>query len=170
MVKFPMPDCPEAPRPIQTAVPENPAARMTAIARLRLMIMPMILGVADALATLRCQPAEYWDGYGFEHLIEANPIARLVLGIHPLLLIPGFAGWFVVMHLLMFRPPAWIGLRCHVILVTGPLIGLTGAALRFAEHPWARIFTLMLLTLPAVVFFFRPFLPQWNSKLRLRTS
>jgi hypothetical protein len=132
------------------------------------MVMPMILGVADSVATLRCQPAEYWNGYGFEHLIEANPIARLVLGIHPLLLIPGFAGWFVMMHLLMFRPPAWIGLRCHVILVTGPLIGLTGAALRFAENPWPRIFGLLLLSLPAAAILLRPFLPQWNSGLKLQ--
>jgi len=133
------------------------------------MVMPMTLGVADALVTLRCQPPEYWNGYGFDHLIEANPLARIVLGIHPLLLIPGFVVWFAVMYLLTFRPPARVGLRCHVIFVAGPLIALSGAALRFAEHPWPRILTLLLLCLPAAAVLIRPFFQQWNSSLRLHT-
>ena len=84
------------------------------------------------------------------------------------MLIPGFAGWFVVMHLLMFRPPAWIGLRCHVILVAGPLIGLTGAALRFADQPWPRIVALLLFSLPVAAMLSRPFLPQWSSRRKLQ--
>ena len=134
----------------------------------RLMFLPVVLGISDAVVTLRCQPPEYWESYGFDHLIEANPIARLVLGIHPLLLVPGFIVWFGVIWLVTFRTPAWIGLRCHVIFVAGPLIALTGAAIRFAEHPWPRIAALLLIGLFLAAVMLRPFLSQWNSPARLR--
>ena len=140
---------------------------LTAGLHLRLLAAPFLLSLADATATLRCQPDEYWNGFGERHLIEANPFVRIALAIHPLMLIPGFIGWYVIVFLLMFRTPAWVGLRVHVLLVFGHLVAVSGACLRFSEHPVLRILLLLSLAIPPAVLLFRPFRPQWNSRQRL---
>lgn len=134
----------------------------------RLLVAPFLLSIVDMIVTVRCQPAEYWNGYGFDHLIEANPIVRVALAIHPLMLLPGFMGWYAIVFLLQFKTPAWIGLRVHVTLVLGHMIAVAGGCLRFTENPAERILLLLILALPTAAWLFHPFAGQWNSKTRLR--
>lgn len=134
----------------------------------RLLAAPFLLSIVDMVVTLRCQPAEYWQGYGFDHLIEANPLVRVALAIHPFMLVPGFMGWYAIVFMLQFKTPAWIGLRVHATLVLGHLIAVAGGCLRFTENPGERILLLLLLALPPAAWLFLPFAGQWNSKTRLQ--
>lgn len=129
---------------------------------IRLMILPVFLSVIDFAITLSYQPAEYWDG-DRTALVEANPIARLVLTIHPLLIIPAMIAWYVLMFPLIFKTPARFGLRVITAHIAACLVVISGWLIRMHDHGWPWLTLLVggvLLTSIAVMI---PFRGQWNS-------
>jgi hypothetical protein len=94
---------------------------------LRLIVLPVMLSLIDVAVTLHYQPPGYW-GRDRSQLIEANPLVWIALRLHPALLIPGCIGWYALFFFLIFYPPAWIGLRCHVAWVFSHLVAIAGCA------------------------------------------
>ena len=131
---------------------------------LRLLAAPFLLSLVDAAVTLTCQPGAYWSEGYFGNVIEANPFVWVALSIHPLMLIPGFIGWYCIVLFLMFRCQAWIGLRFHVFLVLGHTVAICGGFLRFFDGGFMLSVAFVLIALPFAALLFRPFAPQWNSQ------
>lgn len=132
----------------------------------RLLAAPVFLSLLDGAVTLAYQPAAYWNG-DRSQLIEANPLVWLALRIHPLMLIPGFLGWYALFFLLMFGTPAWIGLRCHVLWVLAHLIAITGWLVRLHPHGTVLSVLLWVIAVPLAATLFRPFRSQWNGAARI---
>lgn len=122
--------------------------------------MPVILALIDGAVTLYFQPEGYWLGDRSQAL-DSNPIVWLALRIHPLLLIPGYLGWFGLIALLIGFTPAWIGLRIHVLLVLGHTIAISGWLVRFGEREIALVFAIAFLALATLLFL--PLRKCWNS-------
>ncbi len=135
----------------------------------RLLAAPAVLSLLDAAVTLAYQPAAYWNG-DRSQLIEANPLVWVALRIHPLMLIPGFLGWYALFGCLIFRTPSWIGLRCHVLLAVGHLVAVSGWLIRL--HPRGMVWTVLLwgIAVPLAAALFRPFRSQWNGTARVAMS
>lgn len=126
------------------------------------MALPVVLSLIDMVVTLYYQPPGYWNG-DRSQLLEANPLVWIALRIHPALLIPGCLGWYPMFFLLMFRTPAWVGLRCHVLWVVAHLIAIAGWLLRCHEHGFALTASLYSIAMPTAVWVFLPFRSQWNG-------
>lgn len=133
---------------------------------LRLLALPIVLSLLDAAVTLHYQPPAYWSG-DRSQLVEANPLVWLALRLHPALLIPGCLGWYVLFYFLMFYPPAWIGLRCHVAWVGAHLVGIMGWLLRHHPHGLALAVLLYVIAVPVALWLFLPLRSQWNSRSRV---
>ncbi len=134
---------------------------------LRLLGLPFVLSLLDMGVTLFYQPAAYWAG-DRSAAVEANPIVWLALRGHPLWLVPGFIGWYALFWFLIFRTPAWIGLRFAVFLVIGHTWAIAGWWLRYAESGWMLAGALVSLVVPwgfATIF---PFRRQWRSEARVQ--
>ena len=129
---------------------------------LRLMVLPLVISLIDMAVTLRYLPPGYWSG-DRSQLIEANPLVWIALRLHPALLIPGCIGWYVLFFFLIFYPPAWIGLRCHVAWVVSHLVAIAGWLLRYDPHGFALTALLYLIAVPVAMWMFLPFRSQWNS-------
>ncbi len=122
--------------------------------------MPVILALIDGAVTLYFQPEGYWRGDRSQAL-DSNPIVWLALRIHPLVLVPGYLGWFGLITLLIGFAPAWIGLRFHVLLVLGHTVAISGWLVRFGEWEIAVVFA--IASLSAAVVLFLPLRKRWNS-------
>ena len=69
-----------------------------------LCIGPAVLCVIDVAVTLAYQPSRYWqEGYQFAH--DANPLARWLLEVHPLVFLGGNLLWILAFS------AAMLGLR-----------------------------------------------------------
>jgi len=134
----------------------------------RILLMPVVLTIADFSVTLFFQPEAYWEGER-STVIESNPVARLVLLIHPLLMIPAMMAWYLVMFPLVFRTPAWIGLRLVVLHILGHLVAISGWLIRMAEQGGLITVVLASLCLPVSWWVLRPFLGQWSSVRPIRS-
>ena len=145
---------------------EKPTRLMLWQFRLRLMLLPIVLSLIDGAVTLHYQPPGYWSG-DRSQLIEANPLVWIPLRLHPALLIPGCIGWYALFYFLIFYPPAWIGLRCHVAWVFAHLVAIAGWLLRFHPHGLALTTLLLFIAVPVALWMFLPFRSQWNSRSRL---
>lgn len=129
---------------------------------IRLLILPIILSVIDFSMTLLFQPTEYWEG-DRTVLIEGNPIARLVLMLHPFLIVPAIAAWYVLMFPLIFQTPARIGLRVIAIHVLGHMIAISGWLIRMRDD-WVWFLTPLLVVVTILVIgLLMPFRRQWNA-------
>lgn len=128
----------------------------------RLLAAPFLLSLVDLAVTLNYQPAAYWEG-DRSVVVEGNPIARLAFFIHPLMIIPGFLGWYAIVIPLILKSPARIGLRIHVFLILGHLIMISGWLIRNGEDGliWAAIVWIIFLPLSWVLF--SPFKKFWNA-------
>ncbi len=144
----------------------RPAVRQNGTWRLwlRLFAVPFVLSLIDMTVTLYYQPPAYWSG-DRSHLVEANPLVWMALRLHPALLIPGCIGWYVLFFFLIFHPPAWIGLRCHVAWVGAHLIAIAGWLLRHHPHGLVLASLVSLITVSVAIWMFLPFCSQWNSRL-----
>ena len=135
----------------------------------RLLTAPFVLSFVDLTVTLLFQPAEYWAGER-SAVVEGNPIARWAFSIHPLMIIPGFIGWYALIIPLILKSPAWVGLRVHIFLVLGHLVMISGwlirnhgTGLEFAAIVW-------MLALPSAWALVKPYLKSWDSKKSLVQS
>ena len=135
--------------------------------RYRFLLFPVLLAFGDLGMTLRCQPAAYWDNYSSGAVIEANPLVRWAMEIHPLALIPGFVGWFAIVYLLLFFAPAWVAFRSYAILVFGHCVAIAGGFLRFFPHGFAWTCLLIFCVAPAATLIVWRYRSQWNAKSRL---
>lgn len=127
-----------------------------------LLIAPFLLSLGDFGLTLHFQPEPYWNG-DRSVVVEANPVVRSAMSIHPLLLIPGFVGWYALVFPLIFKTPAWFGLRVHVFLVLGHLVMISGWLLRKAEDGGVSSLVVLAISLPFAWLIFSPFRAQWES-------
>lgn len=129
---------------------------------LRLLVLPVALSVVDFSVTLAFQPPEYWGG-DRAALVEANPIARWVLMLHPLLIVPAMMAWYVLMFPLIFQTPAWIGLRVLALHLLGTVTVISGWLIRMRDDGvwWVAFLLVTVGLLTAVVM--GPFRRQWNS-------
>ena len=123
----------------------------------RLLLAPFLLSFMDLAVTLYFQPSDYWQG-DRSVVVEGNPIARWALSIHPLWLIPGFIGWYALMFPLLFKAPAWFGLRVHVFLVLGHLTMVCGWLIRNSVEG------VIAGTLSLSGWLFFPLRRQWESR------
>ncbi len=119
--------------------------------------------------TLYYQPPAYWDG-DRSQLIEANPLVWLALRLHPALLIPGCIAWYVLFWFLIFRTPAWIGLRCLLVWTSGHLIAITGWLVRCHPQGVALSVLLYLIAVPIGLWLYLPLRSQWNSCEPIETT
>lgn len=129
----------------------------------RLLIAPFFLSLGDLTVTLLFQPESYWEG-DRSTVVEGNPIARWALSIHPLCLIPGFLGWYAVVFPLIFKSPAWMGLRVHVFLVLGHLVMICGWLVRYGEFGTGWAIGVCSVAIPVSYLLFRPYRWQWSSE------
>jgi len=129
----------------------------------RLLAVPLVLSLIDVFVTLLYQPAAYWSG-DRSALVEGNPTVWAALRIHPLLMIPGIAGWYGCVGLLMFRTPSWIGLRVYVVVVFGHLVGIGGWLIRHHQHGVLLTCLIALVGIGFATWMFMPFRSQWNGK------
>lgn len=128
----------------------------------RLLILPVTLSVIDFSVTLSLQPEEYWEGERTA-LIEANPIARWVLMIHPLLVVPAMLTWYFLMFPLIFQTPARIGLRVIAIHLFAHTIAISGWLIRMCDD-WGWWVTILLGAVGVLaVGLLMPFRSQWNA-------
>ncbi|MDA7865638.1 hypothetical protein N9C66_05605 [Akkermansiaceae bacterium] len=130
----------------------------------RLLAAPFVLSLVDLTVTLLFQPAEYWQG-DRSAVIEGNPIARWAFSIHPLMIMPGLTGWYVIVIPLILKSPAWLGLRVHVFLVLGHLVMISGWLIR--NHETGTLFAVIvwLCALQPAWMLVEPYLKHWNSKV-----
>lgn len=133
----------------------------------RLLAVPFVLSLIDAGVTLSYQPEGYWEG-DRSVVIEGNPIVWLVLRIHPVLLVPGYVGWYGLFWWLIFRTPAWIGLRLCAFLILGHQVAIAGWLVRFHEHGWWWTAALWCVFLPLGAWALWPYRGQWEGKVPLR--
>lgn len=129
---------------------------------LRLLAVPFVLSLIDLTVTLVFQPEAYWQG-DRSVVVEANPIARWAFLIHPFMIIPGLIGWYAIVIPVIFKSPAWLGLRVHVFLVLGHLITISGWLTRNSESGTLLTTMVWLIALPLAWFLFRPFRQLWSS-------
>lgn len=130
---------------------------------LRLLAMPFLLSLIDLAVTLYFQPEDYWRG-NRSVVIEGNPIARWAFSAHPLMIVPGFVGWYALVIPLIFKTPAWIGLRVHVFLVLGHGVTISGWLLRYGGIPWGLLALCWFGMLVAALRFVAPFLVSWEER------
>ena len=130
----------------------------------RLLSAPFLLSLIDLSVTLLFQPEEYWQG-DRSTVVEGNPIARWAFSIHPLMIIPGFVGWYAIVIPLILKSPAWIGLRVHIFLVLGHLVMISGWLIR--NHETGTLFAVIVwvLALPSGWILIKPKLSYWNSRV-----
>jgi hypothetical protein len=128
------------------------------------MALPVVLSLLDVAVTLRYQPAGYWAGDRAQ-VVEGNPLVWVALRVHPALLVPGCLGWYALFYFLIFRTPAWVGLRCHVLWVGGHLIAIAGWLIHFHPHGYEYTALLYAIAVPTAIGLFRPFREQWNSEV-----
>lgn len=133
------------------------------------MALPVVLSWLDVAVTLRYQPVGYWAGDRAQ-VVEGNPLVWVALRIHPALLVPGCLGWYALFYFLIFRTPAWVGLRCHVLWVGGHLIAIAGWLIHFHPHGYEYTALLYAIAVPTAVGLFRPFRGQWNSEAPISPS
>lgn len=138
--------------------------------RYRFLLFPVLLAFGDLGMTLHCQPAAYWDNFSGGAVIEANPLVRWVMEIHPLVLIPSVLGWFVMIYALLFSTPAWVGFRVYAILVFGHTVAIAGGFLRFFSNGLAWTSLLILCVAPLATAIVWRYRSQWNAKSHLIDS
>ena len=136
---------------------------------LRLLAAPFLLSLLDLAVTLSFQPAVYWEG-DRSAVVEGNPIARWAFMIHPLMIVPGFIAWYALVIPLIFKAPAWFGLRVQVFLVLGHLTMISGWLIRNSEKGAILSLVFWGLFLPLAWRLFSPVAAQWNSKERVRLA
>ena len=134
---------------------------------LRLLILPFSLSVLDFCVTLSFQPAEYWEG-DRTAVLEANPLARWVLMLHPLLVIPTVLIWYVIMFPLIFKTPTRIGLRVIAVHLFGHVIAVSGWLLRMHENGVWWVCFLVILVGMLTVILLGPYRRQWNGATPVR--
>ncbi|CAN5264217.1 hypothetical protein BH23VER1_BH23VER1_06040 [soil metagenome] len=132
----------------------------------RLSALPFALSLLDMAVTLNYQPAAYWEG-DRSSVVEANPAVWLALRIHPLLLVPGCVGWYALFWFLIFRTPAWIGLRFWLFLILGHSWAVGSWWVRHAEHPWLLVSLLAAAVAPVALLALAPFRDQWDARGRI---
>jgi hypothetical protein len=134
---------------------------------LRLLFLPFLLAAFDAIATLYYQPGDYWQGkYG--DASDGNPFVLLALRIHPLLMIPGTAGWFLIVWFLLCQTAAWIALRSYVVLLIGHTIGGCGWLYRYHPHGSALYLTVAIVVMVIGFWAISPYLRYWSATQTLR--
>ena len=133
----------------------------------RLLAAPFVLSLLDLAVTLYFQPAAYWNG-DRSVVVEGNPLARLAFSIHPLAIIPGFIGWYALVFPLIFKSPAWIGLRVHVLIVLGHLTMISGWLIRNLPQGLLLTTLVLVIALPFARRLFAPFRSQWESRAPLK--
>ncbi len=129
---------------------------------MRLLVLPIALSVLDFSVTLTFQPEEYWAGDRMA-VVEANPIARWVLMVHPLLIVPAMVAWYVLMVPLIFHTPAKIGMRVIVAHILAHTIVTCGWLVRMLETGWWWAALLVGLVIIGSMVLLRPFRSAWNS-------
>ena len=129
---------------------------------IRLLALPVALSVLDFSVTLFFQPAAYWAGDRMA-VVEANPIARWVLIIHPLLIVPAMVVWYLLMFPLIFRAPAKFGLRVIVAHLVAHTIVISGWLIRMLEGGWWWVALLAALVSLLSVIVLGRFRRQWNG-------
>jgi hypothetical protein len=128
----------------------------------RVLVLPITLSVIDFSVTLHFQPPEYWIG-DRTALIEFNPIARWVLMIHPLLIIPAMMTWYTLMFPLIFKMPASFGLRVISAHLLGHLIAISGWLIRMCDDGIWWVILLLGSVLALTVGTLGIYRGQWNS-------
>jgi len=68
--------------------------------RSRLTVAPIAMACFDLVATLLGQTDEYWAG-DYQTVLEANPVARVLLETHPATLILAFVPYLAVIAVLV---------------------------------------------------------------------
>ncbi len=129
----------------------------------RLLAVPLILSLIDLAVTLHFQPVEYWQG-NRSVVVEGNPIARLALSIHPLWIIPGFIGWYGLVFPLIFKTPAWFGLRLSIFLVLGHLTMISGWLIRNSPDGILYSCFVVVCALPVSGALLWPIRSQWEGQ------
>jgi len=141
---------------------------MTAAQKLswRLLFLPFLLAAFDAIATLYYQPGDYWNG-NFGDASDGNPFVLLALRIHPLLMVPGTAGWLLFVWFLLCQTAAWIALRSYVVLLIGHTIGGCGWLYRY--HPHGSMLYLSVAVVVMIIGFWAisPYLRYWSAEQTL---
>src|SRR4051794_28574643 len=74
-----------------------------------LCVGPVVLSLADAIATMWGQPPAYWAG-NYAAFDECNPVTAWFLAIHPLAIVLDFAGWILLVGLLILYLPQRLAL------------------------------------------------------------
>jgi hypothetical protein len=86
------------------------------LVRARVAIAPVSLALVDMGLTLAGQPSDYWGG-DYAAVLEANPLARLLLEIHPGLFAAASVAYLAAIALAVFRLPPR-GARCLALVFT----------------------------------------------------
>jgi hypothetical protein len=96
--------------------------------------------VIDAVVTLRGQSCDYWDGYATVR--ESNPIAYVLLRIHPLLFAIGVALWAALFTTAILLLPIALA---RVVAFTVMLAHALGASTWLIQWRFGVLWVLALL-------------------------
>ena len=128
----------------------------------RILLGPILAGLTDLAITLSFQKANYWKG-DYVDVIEANPLMRFFLEVHPAMVIPPMLVWFVLISFFLLFLPAGFSLRLQVFLVTAHLIAVSGWLLRLGDWSWFQIVSFVLVASLLNLLMLKPWLRAWND-------
>ena len=86
-----------------------------------LAIAPMVLAFVDLYITFAYQPTAYWLGQ-YSVAVEGNPIALMVMWIHPLMLVACVMIWCIGVSFLIVHLPRRWALDLASVLIIGHTI------------------------------------------------
>ncbi len=90
---------------------------------------PLTMFALDVALTLRGQPAEYWAG-DYSRAVEANPLAWLILAVHPYLFLGLAIGWAVAFVALVTLWEHRLAKVVAFVLTVGHAVGAASWLLR----------------------------------------
>jgi hypothetical protein len=108
---------------------------MTLRARRWLLYPALGLFTADVGLTLAGQPAGYWAG-DHDRLLEANPIAYVLLGVHPGLFAGAALAWMAAFSACVLCGPRRLARGIAYALAIGHGIGSSSWIIRHGSFGW----------------------------------
>jgi hypothetical protein len=115
--------------------------------RLRICAGPIVIAVTDVLMTLHGQPVDYWVGT-YSAVREDNPLARILLTMHPAAFLAGNLAWIFCIVLGMLLLPFGTARCLAIVVLLWQAVGVSSWLLRL---PWGFLWVVLLLLLVRVV-------------------
>lgn len=112
--------------------------------RWRWMTMPVLACVADVGMTLHGQPDRYWSG-AYSLASDANPAARLLLSIHPMLFVAAGMVTSAIVVAVVWRAPRPVGVFVSLGVTLGHAVAAGGWMAQGGPPGWVAALAFLLI-------------------------